>query len=109
VGATPTPAANVTGAGPPWVSASAMRARFPSRHTETLRALPRPAQGPLLGTCGSLPGDQEADQEAQEDRESRLTIHKQHQRPPTFWTASHHDAGLNHKLRTCATKVMRPD
>jgi hypothetical protein len=41
--------------------------------------LPRPTQGPLLGTCSALLGDQEADQEAQEDRQGRLTIHKQHQ------------------------------
>jgi hypothetical protein len=51
----------------------------PQHHTEPLRALPRPTQGPLLGTCGALLDDQEADQEAQQDRDSRLTIHRQHQ------------------------------
>jgi hypothetical protein len=48
-----------------------------SCHAETRRALPRPAQGPLLRPCRASPSDQEARQEAQEEathgRRGRLT------------------------------------
>jgi hypothetical protein len=54
-----------------------VRARLAGHHAETLWALPRPAQGSLLGTCRAVSGDQEASHQAQEeaehDRKSRLT------------------------------------
>jgi hypothetical protein len=57
------------------------------RHAETLRALPRPAQGPALGARDPLPSGQEARQEAKEqaahDGEGRLTGPARPQCPPT--------------------------
>jgi DDE superfamily endonuclease len=51
-------------------------ARLAGCCAETLRALPRPAQGPALQACCPLPSGQEARQEAKEeaahDREGRL-------------------------------------
>jgi hypothetical protein len=67
VGATPTTCPAVTGAGLPRVSATAGSAGFPCGHAETLRALPRPTQGPLFGACRALPGDQEAHQQAPQE------------------------------------------
>jgi len=53
------------------------RPRLACGRAETLRMLPRPAQGPALWACDPVPGDQEARQEAEEeaahDREGRLT------------------------------------
>jgi hypothetical protein len=57
--------------------ATSGRARLADERTEILRALPRPAQGPLLGTRDPLPGGQEAHQEAPQeadpDGKGRLT------------------------------------
>src|SRR5206468_7755296 len=87
VGTAPTPAAAVTLPGPTRVSAATGTAGLASEYTETLRALPRPAQGPLLGTCQALPGGQEArqetPQEADHSREGRLTGPAQPPHPPT--------------------------
>ena len=55
-----------------------MHARLPGHDTETLWALPRTTQGPLLGTCHPLPGDQEAHQEADHDGEGHLSDHSRH-------------------------------
>jgi hypothetical protein len=63
----PTPAATVTLPDAPRVSAAVVRPRLAGCHAETRRALPRPAQGPLLGTCRAVPGDQEARQEAPQE------------------------------------------
>jgi hypothetical protein len=56
-----------------------VRTGLASEYAETRRALPRPAQGPLLGTCHGSSGDQQASHQAQEeaeqDREGRLTDH----------------------------------
>jgi hypothetical protein len=58
-------------------SAAAGPARLARQCAETRRVPARPAQGPLLGACQALPGDQEAHQavpeEADQDREGRLS------------------------------------
>jgi DDE superfamily endonuclease len=91
VGAAPTAIAAVTGPGAPRVSAPAGHTRLAGHCAKTLRALPRPAQGPLFGTRHPLSGDQEAHQEAPQqagqDREGRLTGHSQHHQPPP-WSAA---------------------
>jgi hypothetical protein len=59
------------------VSATSGRARLAGECTEIPRALPRPAQGPLLGIRDALSGGQEAHQEAPQeagpDGKGRLT------------------------------------
>ena len=87
VGTAPTPAAAVSLSGAAWLSAAAVRPRLAGGHAETRRALPRPAQGPLLGTCRAVPGDQEARQEAPQeathDGEGCLTGPAHPPHPPT--------------------------
>jgi len=56
-----------------------VRTGLASEYAETRRALPRPAQGPLLGTCRASPSDQEASQETQEQA---AQDHKGHLRGP---------------------------
>ena len=70
----------------------------------TLRALPRPAQGPQLGSCQALPGDQEtrhqAPEEADQGREGRLSDHSRHHPAASEVSGqSTTPTGLNHKLR----------
>ena len=55
VGAAPTPAATVTLSGAAWLSAAVVRTGLAGCHAETRRALPRPAQGLLLGTRARYP------------------------------------------------------
>jgi hypothetical protein len=52
-----------------------VRSGLASEYAETLRALPRPTQGPLLGTRDALPSDQEASHQAQEEAEQDHQIH----------------------------------
>jgi hypothetical protein len=58
VGTAPTPAATVTLPGAPRISTAAVRTRLAGERAETLRMLPRPAQGPALGARCPLPGGQ---------------------------------------------------
>lgn len=96
VGAAPTPAATVTLPGAARVFATVVRTRLAGECAETRRALPGSPQGPLLGTCRAVPGDQEASDEAQEEGhqahqeadQGRLTRPSRHQRPPTKTAAS---------------------
>jgi DDE superfamily endonuclease len=74
-GSGPTPAAAVTAASAARVSAAAVRSGLASEDAETLRALPRPTQGPLLGTRDALPGDQEASHQAQEEADQDHQSH----------------------------------
>ena len=87
VGTAPTAATAVTAAGAARVSAAAVRTGLASEYAETRRALPRPAQGPLLGTCRASPSDQEASQETQEqaaqDHKGHLRAQPHPPRPPT--------------------------
>jgi hypothetical protein len=64
-------------------SAAVVRPGLAGCHAETRRALPRPAQGPLLGTCRAVPGDQEAPQETAHDGEGCLTGPAHPPHPPT--------------------------
>src|SRR5215207_2705209 len=104
VGAAPTPAATVTLSGAAWFSAAVVHTGLAGCHAETRRALPRPAQGPLLGTCRAVPGDQEAPQETAHDGEGCLTGSAHPPHPPTSVDGQPSlPEGLNHKLRTCAS------
>jgi hypothetical protein len=88
---------------PQGVSTPAVRGGVAGRRTETLRALPRPAQGAGLRARGPPSGDREPGQEAQEqaaqDHEGRLTG-----QPQTSRTAylsrrpAGTSTGLKHKL-----------
>src|SRR6266540_97702 len=100
VGTAPTPAATVTPPGAARVSAASGQAGLPGGRAETLRMLPGPAQGPDLRARRALPSDQEAHQDAGQDREGRLTGHSQHY-PATALVSGQPGtpAGLNHKLR----------
>jgi hypothetical protein len=106
VGATPTPAATVTGAAPPRVSAAAVRTGLAGQCAETRRALPRPAQGQPPRARDPVPGDQEthqqASEEAEQDRESRLTGPAVPHIPPTSADGQPDmPQGLKRKLSEC--------
>jgi hypothetical protein len=108
MGAAPTTAAAVTGAGPPRVSPAAGPTGLASERAETRRMPARPAKRSLLGSRQPLPGDQEARQEAQEqaaqDRKGRLIGPPiLHDRRPQS-TISPASPGANHKLRACANR-----
>jgi hypothetical protein len=79
----PDPTAALALPGAPRGSAAVVRARLASRRTETLRVLLRPSQGPALWVCGPPPGDQQAQEQAAQDREGRLTGQPYPPRPPT--------------------------
>jgi hypothetical protein len=102
VGAAPMPAAAVTGASPPRVSAAAGPAGFAGKCAETGRMPARPAQRPLFGTRQALPGDQEAHQEAPEeadqDREGGLTGSARRSPVDLGPRPTQHARRLNHKL-----------
>jgi hypothetical protein len=85
-----------------------VRTGLASEYAETRRALPRPTQGPLLGTRDALSGDQEASHQAQEEAEQD---HQSHLSDSPIGTKRRDlgdgqlgtPAGLNHKLRACFT------
>jgi hypothetical protein len=87
VGAAPAAGAAVTLPGAPRVSAAAVHTGLAGRGAETRRALPRPAQGPLLWARHAVSGHQEARQEGQQEgdhgHQGRLTGSDQPARPPT--------------------------
>src|SRR5829696_6423649 len=105
MGATPTAWAADTGAGAARVSATSAHAELTGRHAETLRPLPRPAQRQPPRARRPLPGDQEAHQEGDQGNPGRLTRRDQ---PPTTADLVSGEvptpAGLNHKLRACASR-----
>jgi hypothetical protein len=108
-GAAPTPTAAVTTASAPRLSAASRCARLAGRHAETLRSLPRPAQGPALGARDPLPSGQEARQEAKEqaahDGEGRLTGPARPVPADLNRRPAQHARRLNHKLRGCASRA----